>query len=439
MEAIDGRRITVMGLGRFGGGVGVTRWLCGQGAEVLVTDLDPGEGLGDSLGSLEDLVRAGRVRVRLGGHEAEDFTGADLVVANPAVPRPWENRYLRLARESGVAITTEIGLLTERLPRRERVVGVTGTNGKSTTASMVGHVLSAVGSRVVVGGNVGGTLLGRLGEIDEATWVVLELSSAMLHWLEGWSPGIAVVTNVTPNHLDWHGSAAHYEASKRRIVEHQRPGDSALLGAGAEGWRLGTGVERLGADDRAEPPGLVVPGVHNVANARMAVGVARACGVGAERAWEAVAGYPGLPHRLEYVGEACGVRYYNDSKATTPEASDLAIESVSGGRRGRVHLVAGGYDKGSALEAWARGLRDLAGVYAIGATGARIASESGGVEAGTLGRAVALAVERARAGDVVLLSPGCASWDQFVNFEARGEAFKRAVRDAGVLAGNNRG
>jgi UDP-N-acetylmuramoylalanine--D-glutamate ligase len=186
---LAGARVTVMGLGRFGGGVGVTRWLAAQGADVLVTDLDPAEKLAEPLAAISSLVDSGTVRLRLGEHNASDFTGCDLVVANPAVPRPWENRFLRAAEAARVPVTTEITLLLSRLPEamRERAVGVTGSVGKSTTTAMVHAGLSAAageGERVLLGGNIGGSLLGGLGRIDDRAWLVLELSSAMLYWVE---------------------------------------------------------------------------------------------------------------------------------------------------------------------------------------------------------------------------------------------------------------
>lgn len=428
MIDLASKRVTVMGLGRFGGGLGVTRWLAAQGAEVLVTDLQPAARLTDSVARLDDLVREGRVAVQLGEHRQEDFTACDLLIANPAVPRPWENAYLRAARDAGVEITTEIGLLAGRLPDRRRVIGVTGSAGKSTTAAMIAHALAACGQPVHLGGNIGGSLLQALESITAGDWVVLELSSAMLHWLGEWSPGEAVVTNLSPNHLDWHGSFEHYELSKRRILASQREGDAAILGPELAEWLAAPGVRRVVVPNGAGVSDLAVPGSHNALNAAVACAAIEALGlgIGDARCQEAVRTFPGLPHRLCLLGEREGIRFYDDSKSTTPEATLLALQSFDDrAELARVHLIAGGYDKGSDLTPIAQRARRLTGLYCIGTTGPGLvrAAGEGALDCVTLARAMQEVRRRARRGDVVLLSPGCASWDQFENFEQRGRAF----------------
>ena len=184
-RTLEGARVVVMGLGNFGGGAGVARWLAQQGASVLLTDVQPEEALRASLAPLADYMAQGRITTALGGHNVADFTTCDMVVANPAVPKPWDNRYLRAARAAGIPITTEIRLVTERLPARERVIGITGSAGKSTTTAMISHMLARLGERVHTGGNIGGSLLNAVSDVSPADWVVLELSSAMLHWLGG--------------------------------------------------------------------------------------------------------------------------------------------------------------------------------------------------------------------------------------------------------------
>ncbi|MBL9030364.1 MAG: UDP-N-acetylmuramoyl-L-alanine--D-glutamate ligase [Phycisphaerae bacterium] len=464
----EGRRVTVMGLGRFGGGLGVTRYLARQGAEVLVTDMASAADLAEPVAALDDLVRAGRVALRLGGHNVSDFTRADLVVANPAVPKPWEDRFLRAAEAAGVPITTEIRLAVERLADPARTIGVTGSAGKSTTSAMIAHGLAALGVPCVLGGNIGGSLLEHE-PADARPWTVLELSSAMLHWLgpgssagqAGWSPGIAVVTNITPNHIDWHGTFEHYRASKLNIVRFRRGpcvfGESASLRASlaeaGAGELIGVSADESADRFRLSAVPLLVPGAHNRLNARMALqaiglalradGDARSDADLSRAASVALATFPGLPHRLQLVAEAGGVRYYNDSKCTTPEAALLALAALREAGISGIHLIAGGYDKQSDLGDVARSAAQLAGLYTIGTTGPAIARAarnevarvSGGAnggahveECGTLDVAVARARARARAGEAVLLSPACASWDQFTNYEARGEAFAAMVR-----------
>jgi UDP-N-acetylmuramoylalanine--D-glutamate ligase len=418
-----------MGLGRFGGGVGVTRWLVGEGATVLVTDRETAERLGESLAAIRDLIDRGDVALRLGEHNVSDFTTADLVVANPAVPKPWDDRFLRGAQAAGVPITTEIRLLTERLDRN-RVIGVTGSAGKSTTTAMIHHLLLRSGVRSHMGGNIGGSLLNALGSIARDDWAVLELSSAMLYWLgegagepeaRGWSPHVAVLTNINPNHIDWHGDFEHYRQSKLNIFRWQTVGD----------------VKVLGEDIKThEPPiALRIPGAHNQCNARLAIEtVHRATGLSHEALASRLGDFAGLPHRLQLAAERAGLRFYNDSKSTTPEATVLAVRSFAEPKH--VHLIAGGYDKGSDLAAIAALAPDIAGVYTIGVTGDSLASsaakQGGHAErCEVLARAVERALQRMHAGDVLLLSPGCASWDQFINFEQRGDEFVRLVSEAG--------
>lgn len=454
MGEFDGRRVVVMGLGRFGGGAGVTRWLAGQGAEVLVTDMQPVETLAGSVAELQDLIDAGSVRLRLGEHNASDFTTCDLVIANPAVPKPWENRYLRASEAAGIPVTTEIRLLVDRLPNCERVIGITGSAGKSTTSAMTAHILERLGRRVVFGGNIGGTLLPRLSEIGAEDWVVLELSSAMLHWLKGWSPSIAVLTNIAPNHIDWHGSLEHYTESKLNIARFQQESGAAVvvafgaddpvparLRALARGEVHHIHRDRPDADEFEIEPHLRLrtPGGHNRLNARVAgtaAGLAmKRSGDGRDRATlgraaaEALADFTGLPHRLRFVGERDGVRYYDDSKSTTPESTLLAVAAFAEEKGlGSIRLIVGGYDKKIDLSAIAGLGGRVGGLYAIGQTGPTLAAGGKATLCNTLEAAVATAEIEAKPGDVVVLSPGCASWDQFTNYEERGKRFAELVR-----------
>jgi UDP-N-acetylmuramoylalanine--D-glutamate ligase len=428
-----------MGLGRFGGGVGVTRWLCDRGAEVLVTDLEPAEKLAGSIAQIQELIDKGRVSLRLGEHNVSDFTTCDAVIANPAVPRPWENRFLRATRAASIPILTEIGMAIARLPSTSPVAAVTGSAGKSTTSALIAHIARAHTGRVLFGGNIGGSLLPALNGLDVGTPIVLELSSAMLHWL-GETPGasfvptVAVATNLSPNHLDWHGELAHYERSKHELFAHQAPGQTAILGENLSHWPTRPGVRRVIISRGSGVSGLAIPGRHNALNAQMAVEAALALGqpgLTRDQAEAHARTFAGLPHRLQYVESPRGLRCYNDSKSTTPDSTLLALDAFrETPGLARVHLIAGGYDKGIDLSAISRAASELAGFYLIGETAealAHSASAANTHRCGTLETAVAQALAKADPDDVLLLSPGCASWDQFTNYEARGERFAQLV------------
>lgn len=327
-----GARVTVMGLGRFGGGLGVARWLVEQGAVVTVTDLEPAARLAEPVAALGGEVSRGRVRLVLGEHREEDFRGADVVVANPAVPRPWENRFLRAAMDAGVPVTTEIRLACERLDR-SRVIGVTGSAGKSTTSAMLAHAMRAIAGSCRLGGNIGGSLLEEVGTIGPEEWVVLELSSAQLHWLgagvghadaAAWTPAMGVVTSFAANHIDWHGSVEHYRASKANLVGGE---GTVVFADGALAREFPTARRAVIAPEGPRPV-LRIPGAHNRRNALVAAAAVReAIGVSTGDTLEALRDFPGLAHRLELVGEWRGVRVFNDSKSTTPESSALALRA----------------------------------------------------------------------------------------------------------------
>lgn len=390
-----------MGLGRFGGGLGAVQWLLGQGANVTLTDLAVEQELGTQL---ELLKNHPNITFVLGEHRTQDFTQTDLVIANPAVTKPWDNDYLRAAWDSGVQVSTEIELVIRQLPRNQ-VIGVTGTAGKSTTVSMIHAALDASGVRSHQGGNIGGSLLQSIESIKENDIVILELSSAMLWWLEkagGWSPHIAVLTTIEENHIDWHGSFDEYVRCKELIFKFQTEQDIALT-----------------QDPEATFSGLQVLGKHNERNAAVAFLAAVATKAHSKHARMGIQNFRGLPHRLQEVREG----YYNDSKSTTPKATELAIDSFPDATK--VHVIVGGYDKRTDLSLLAKQASRVCCMYAIGSTAQDIASLAKGrvLVCETLNHAVQKAKQSMEEGDVLLLSPGCASWDQFDNYEKRGEQF----------------
>lgn len=461
MTDLAGKRVTVMGLGRFGGGIGVTRWLCSQGADVLVTDKDAATELAGSVAQIQPLIDSGQVALRLGEHNVSDFTTTDLVVANAAVPRPWENRFLRATTAAGIPITTEISLTIDALRARgvHRTIGITGSAGKSTTTAMIHHALTTSDVRhppsdIFMGGNIGGSLLADLDRITGRSIIILELSSAMLYWLEQtlspkWSPHVAVITNVSPNHIDWHGEFDHYAASKKHLLEHQRSGDAAILGDSLWDWRTATCAHTERINAASFTTHLLLPGDHNRTNAAGALAACRALVPETDPGTlaRAIAAFAGLAHRLQLVAETRlparsgdPVRFYNDSKSTTPESALKAIaalEGIPGFTRSKLHLIAGGYDKGSDLTPIAQLGAQLAGLYTIGVTGpsiarvARLSAPGDRVfECETLAVAFETALNQMRPGDALLLSPGCASWGQYINFEQRGDEFVRLVKQA---------
>jgi UDP-N-acetylmuramoylalanine--D-glutamate ligase len=429
-------RVCVMGLGRFGGGVGVVRYLARNGAEVLVTDRESADTLANSIEQINAEIGSGSVRVVHGDHDPGLLDGIDTLVVNPAVPRPWDSPFIRIAEERGIRITTEIAIAWRTLDPR-RVIAITGTAGKSTTSAMTAHALNACGVQTVLGGNIGGSLLDPSPQAEGAEAVVLEVSSAMLHWLHGegvlaaHSPKVACVTNLDPNHIDWHGSAEHYARSKQHLARTLGAGSTLVLGHALADWASITQAHTIVMETADRIDGCAVPGTHNAINGAMA----RRCVLALRpeldpaRVEDVIRSFPGLDHRLKLVAEIDGVRYFDDSKSTVPGATLLAISAIETQvPRDRIHLIAGGYDKGIDLAPIAHLAPTLKGLYAIGATAPTLASGGGAQDCGDLTNAMARIRARAEPGDVVVLSPGCASWDQFSNFEERGRRFADLAR-----------
>lgn len=429
------KNITIMGLGQYGGGIGVTRYLAYKypTAQLTITDLLSQEQLAHSLQSINSLIAQNRITLHLGEHRQLDFTTADLIIANPAVPKPWKNQFLLAAQESGIPITTEIRLLTEALHHNTLTIGITGSAGKSTTASMIHHILKNHNRISHLGGNLGGSLLNDLQDIHQQNTIILELSSAQLHWLgksigypnaPGWSPHIALLTNINPNHLDWHETLDHYKTSKENIFRYQKDADIAIR---AEKIDF-TKYEKIIASTQ-----LKIPGQHNKKNALLAAILCEsAFKIELATALHSLHSFTGLPHRLQLILETDppnSLRFYNDSKATTPEATLLALHAFPD--PAKIHLIAGGYDKKIDLTKISMLAPTLAGLYTIGSTGRWIATAAHSQNAQyhqSLQNAVQSAVSAMKPGDILLLSPACASWDQFTNFEQRGHAFTQLVR-----------
>jgi len=424
-----GKRATVMGLGRFGGGAAAARWLAGHGARVTVTDRADRTELAESLAGLKDVPIE---RFVLGEHREEDFRDADLLVVNPAV-RPG-NRFVEAARQSGAELTSELELFLRECPAP--VVGVTGSNGKSTTAAMTAAILRANGWRTWLGGNIGRSLLGELDEIRPDDRVVLEISSFQLHHLgpNAPMPRVAVVTGCTENHLDWHGDWPSYVAAKQRILLGQTPEDSAVLNAHdaeVSSWQPLIRGKRQPLPDFDGLPPLGVPGEHNRLNAALSAAAAAAAGCSPKSIHDGLAGFRGLPMRLEWMAVVGGRRFLNDSTSTTPESTAAALQSIDE----PVWLIAGGRDKGCDLaKLTVAAAKTARGAAFFGETGEKLRKETSALAPSfpctaveTMDEALDWCWQRSGAEEVILLSPGCSSGDQFRDFRHRGQRFTDLV------------
>jgi UDP-N-acetylmuramoylalanine--D-glutamate ligase len=340
------------------------------------------------------------------------LAGVDVLVKSPGVPG--ENALVVEARERAVPVWSEVELGYRWLaPTGTKFVGVTGTNGKSTTTALLGAIFEAAGRDVAVAGNIGVALT----SVQHADWVVCELSSFQLEDVHELACDVAVLLNLAPDHLDRYQSFDEYRDAKLRIFERARV-KVVPRGLGLEGIEFS-------ADDPlpAEP---LIRGAHNRENAAAATAAARAAGIGDDAIAAALRTFPGIPHRLELVAEHDGVRYINDSKATNVAA---ALRGLAAYAEEPVHLILGGSPKGEDFAPLAASIGpNVRSVHLIGAEGPRIGEVVAGDVDGTLDAAVAHAEQLAENGDVILLSPACASYDQFANFEERGEAFRALAR-----------
>ena len=353
--------------------------------------------------------------------------GVDVLVKSPGVPG--EAPLVVAARERGIPVWSEIELASGLL--KNRIVGVTGTNGKTTTTELVGAMFRAAMLSAPTAGNVGTALSELVDAIDPDLPIVCELSSFQLEDIDGFRPWIAVLLNLEPDHLDRHGSVEAYRAAKLRIFENQTPEDVAIVPRGfAPIPGAGRRIEFSTEDDLPAEP--LIPGAHNRENAAAATAAARAAGLDDAAIAEVLRTFPGVPHRLELVAERAGVRYVNDSKATNTAAARRALTAYEA----PLHLILGGSLKGESFDAFAADVAraNVVTAYLIGEAAEPLAADLGYVDvhvifSTTLGRAVAEAAVAAQPGEIVLLSPACASYDQFRDFEHRGEEFRKLVQN----------
>ncbi len=479
-----GKTVLVMGLGRFGGGVDVAKFAAAGGAKVVITDLASAQQLSDSVKKLEEFAD---IEFHLGSHDPADFEQADIIVANPAVPS--DNEFLKLARRHNKFITSQISIFFQLCPAP--IIGITGANGKSTTTALAAHLLrNGLGKSIVrdtsienrasriehvwLSGNIGDEpLLTVVDQIASGDLVVLELSSFQLEQLAQIqkAPKVALLTNLTPNHLDRYGTFAAYCAAKENIFRFQKPSEDSpavsIFNAedkvGAEWFEKyekaaggGRICIKFSTDDVSQEirDSFRLPGRANLSNLAAAIAIAKYFGVDDDLIKNSLPEFKPLPHRLELVRQTYGglveqipssagsyqarlrrgVFWYNDSKATTPQSAIAALEAFDQPKI----IIAGGYDKELSFDELGRKIAENAkAAILIGQTAEKIADAikaSPKNQARTelvesLAEAVQLANQLAETGDVVLLSPACASYDMFDNFQHRGCEFIRLVRD----------
>jgi len=449
---LKGKKVLVAGLGK--SGLAAALFLRKQGAHVTVSDMRSAAALAKEIPAL---LEHG-ISVESGGHGLLTFRRQDLIVVSPGVPL--DTPELVQVKAFGLDVIGELELASRYL--KGEIIAVTGSNGKTTTTTLIGQIFEDAGLPTQIGGNIGLPVIDLIPNSTEKTVNVLEVSSFQLETVEEFHPRIALILNITPDHLDRHGSFQNYVAAKENIFARQTPTDALVLNADDTTtqisashaqtksgpsiyWFSRTKIVRQGAcilndaivwiereGAAAEPilPISEIPlkGSHNVENVLAAVAAARLAAVPAESIRKTVASFHAVEHRLEYVATENAVEYYNDSKATNVDASAKAIAAFPG----CIHLILGGKDKNSNYSDLTDLLRKhVKAVYTIGSAAQKIEQQIRGivpiVSCETLDKAVAAARAAAHPGDVVLLSPACSSFDQFENYEHRGRAFKELV------------
>ena len=443
---LDGRNVLVVGLARTG--EATAAFLLRRGARVTITESKPRAELGSKA---ETWIRRG-VKLEAGGHTPAAFLEADLIIPSPGVPRLPE---IAAARDRGIPVWSEIELASRFL--KGSIVGLTGTNGKSTTTTLLHRILKDAGRPAFLAGNIGTPLISFVDRSRDDHLYVTEISSFQLEYVHAFRARLALVLNLSGNHLDWHGTMDDYAAAKAKLVLGQKAGDAAVLNredARVWAWkeaavsdvfafsgkrpvrrgafvRDGWVVVRDGGEERRILPvsEIKLPGLHNRENVLAAAAAARILGVAPSRIRASVRGFRGLEHRLEPVATVRGVSFINDSKATTVDAT---LKALAGFTR-PVVLILGGKDKGSDFRPLRKAVRrGVKAVVLVGSAREKIREALAGavplIEADTYPEVVRAARAAAAPGDIVLLAPACTSWDMFRNFEERGRVFKREVR-----------
>ncbi|MBA3062552.1 MAG: UDP-N-acetylmuramoyl-L-alanine--D-glutamate ligase [Atribacteria sp.] len=462
-EDLKNKRITIMGLGLNQGGLGVTLFLVKTGAQLLVTDLKTKEELQPSLEKLKDFD----IKYVLGRHREEDFINTDMVIQNPAVPH--NSKYLKIARKHKIPIKTDLDLFFQLCPSKN-IIAVAGTKGKSTVSQLIYHIFKEAQKDTILAGNIGISVLDILEKINPQTWVILEISTWQMEGIKNrkFRPQTAVLTNILPDHLDRYPNYKEYARSEKLIFKHQNPNDNLVVNYDNEETikikkETGLPIYWFSAKEKIEPgcylendelvfqleehkiafakiSDLPLPGLHNLENILAASTVGFIHNIPGEIILKTLKKFPGIPYRLEFIGEFRGIKFYNDTCATTPEATLAALESFP---KQPIILILGGKDKKLNYENFGiaigqnKKIKKIillqhpdydASLKILSALKKHLDSEKI-IQTSNLKVGVEIALQQAKANDLILLSPAAASFGMFKNEFDRGDQFNKIVRN----------
>lgn len=462
-QDLKDKRITIMGLGLNQGGLGVARFLAKAGAKILITDLKTEEELGPSLEKLKDFD----VKYILGRHREEDFINTDMIIQNPAVPH--NSKYLKIARKHKIPIKTDLDLFFQLCPSKN-IIAVAGTKGKSTVSQLIYHIFKEAQKDAILAGNIGISVLDILEKINPQTWLILEISTWQMEGIRNrkFRPQTAVLTNILPDHLDRYPNYKEYIRSEKLIFKHQRPNDNLIVNYDNEETikikkEAGLPIYWFSAKEKVKPgcylkndklvfqsgeykttfakiSDLLLPGLHNLENILAASTVSFIHNIPGNIILKALKNFPGIPYRLEFIGEIRGIKFYNDTCATTPEATLAALESFT---EQPVILFLGGKDKKLNYENFGEAIgknKEIkkiillqhpdydASLKILSALKKHLDSEKI-ILTSSLKVGVEAALQQAQANDLVLLSPAAASFGMFENEFDRGDQFNKIVKN----------
>ena len=462
-QVIKDKRITIMGLGLNQGGLGVARFLAKAGAKILITDLKTKKELGPSLEKLKDFD----IKYILGRHREEDFINTDMVIQNPAVPH--NSKYLKIARTHGIPIETDLGLFLQLCPSKN-IIAIAGTKGKSTVSQLIYHIFKEAQKDTILAGNIGISVLDILEKITPQTWLILEISTWQMEGIKNrkFQPQTAVLTNILPDHLDRYPNYKDYIRSEKLIFKHQSPNDNLVINYDNEETvkikkETGLPIYWFSAKEKIEPgcylendklvfqsgeykiafakiSDFALPGLHNLENILAASTVGFIHNIPGEIILKALNNFPGIPYRLEFIGEFKGVKFYNDTCATTPEATLAALESFP---KQSIILILGGKDKKLNYENFGevigknKEIKKIillqhpaydASLKILSALKKHLGSDKI-ILTSNLKVGVEAALQQARVNDIILLSPAAASFGIFKNEFDRGDQFNKIVKN----------